>query len=108
MVEIGMPRAMLSKLGRSVGVDDGEFLDWLAVQLFGRDLLDERDVRVGDVTELSPQSARSKRGQATRAILDELRAYVDGKRLETLLARFHQGKQDRPHDWVRHARARRE
>jgi transcriptional regulator with XRE-family HTH domain len=79
----------LRRLGRRVGLD-GQELGWVAVQLFGRDLFEERDSRVGSVAGLPPESVRSKRGHATRGVLTDVRAHIDGEGLDELRAQYQQ------------------
>jgi transcriptional regulator with XRE-family HTH domain len=42
-----------------------------------RDFTEERDRRVGDAAKLEPRSLQARRGLVTRAMLAELRTYVD-------------------------------
>jgi len=77
----------LRRLGRRVGLD-GRALGWVAVQLYGRDLFDERDSRVGPPDGAAPQSLRSKRGHATRRLLAEVTDYVNGKGFDTLMSQY--------------------
>jgi hypothetical protein len=51
-----------------------------AERLWGRSLAQERDVRIGDLAGLPKRSAQAKRGNVTRGLLAELRAFLDHER----------------------------
>jgi transcriptional regulator with XRE-family HTH domain len=48
-----------------------------ARRLWKRDFEEERDARAGEPDDLTPQTLQARRGHATRAMLAELRAFLD-------------------------------
>lgn len=69
-------RGEIRKMAKSLEVTP-ELLDWLARRLYGHSFVQERNERAGDLTGLPKRSAQTKRGHATRALVDEVRAYLD-------------------------------
>jgi hypothetical protein len=65
----------LWRLAKNLGVKSDVFNE-VAQEMYGRSFVEERDERVGDVTDLSPESARTKRGHITRALMDEMRQHL--------------------------------
>lgn len=63
-------------------------IELISKKLYGHPFIDERDKRVGSVSHLSKQSARTKRGHATRAIIAEIRDYVEREGRDAVLKGF--------------------
>lgn len=66
----------LRKIAKSLDIEP-QVLDWLAREMFGRPFTDERDLRLGDVSDLPQRSAQTKRGHVSRALGSEIREYLD-------------------------------
>lgn len=69
----------LRKLAAKLGISQKE-LDEQSRDLFGQPFWDERDERTGDTTGMSPRSAQTKRGHASRAMLAEIREHLERKK----------------------------
>lgn len=54
-------------------------LEATAVELFGRQLLDERDARGADIAPEGTAPSKAALGHATRSIISDLKAYIDEK-----------------------------
>ncbi len=67
------------KAARRLEVTPAE-VDEAARALWGQVLAGERDRRVGSVEGESPRALQARRGHVTRALLDELRQYLEGRR----------------------------
>ena len=65
-----------------------DVLEWLSVRTYGRSFIAERDTRAGDLSELTPASARTKRGHATRSILSQLDQILMHQGRDELIARI--------------------
>lgn len=68
------------RLAMSLGVIDDD-VDRIADDLFGRDVLDERDARLHGDPPDDPRDRAKRLGHVTRAIRDELAEYLDQQRL---------------------------
>lgn len=66
----------LRKIAKSLDLEPGA-LDWFAREIFGRRFTEERDIRLGDVSDLPQRSAQSKRGHVSRALSAEIRTHLD-------------------------------
>lgn len=82
----------IRKIAKGLDLPSG-MLDWVARRMFGHGLIEERDLRLGDLTDLPKRSAQTKRGHATRAIVGEVEKYLDdhGRTIVTQEYREHVG-----------------
>ena len=62
----------LRKIAKRLGATVAE-VDEMSYRVFGKSLFAERDQRAGDLSELSPRSAQTKRGHVTRGLIEDLR-----------------------------------
>lgn len=51
-------------------------LEQIADEMYGRTFVDEREARLGDISGLSKESLRTKRGHVTRALMEEVREHL--------------------------------
>jgi transcriptional regulator with XRE-family HTH domain len=51
-------------------------VDWLATSVYKRPFIEEREVRLGDVSGLAKRSVQTKRGNVTRIMIGELSGYI--------------------------------
>ncbi|MDP8969805.1 MAG: hypothetical protein M3N52_04790 [Actinomycetota bacterium] len=90
-------RVELDKLGRRLGLSWDE-LNFLATEIYGRSLFEEREARTGDVSGLAQRSAQTKRGHATRALLAELGEVVEQRGVEAIRRDLRKRQQERLDD----------
>lgn len=72
---------LVSRLAGALGVTDSD-VHRIARDLYGRDVLVERDARVAGAPPGDPRDRARRLGHATRAIRDELAEYLAGQDLD--------------------------
>lgn len=77
----------IQRAAKNLGVDP-PVLAWLTRVLFGRQFLEEREVRTGDVSGLPKRSAQTKRGHATRAMIEDLREHIEREGLDEVMRAY--------------------
>lgn len=77
----------IRRIAKGLGLEP-RALEWLSRGLYGRSFIDEREARLGDVSDLSKHSARTKRGHVTRALVSELQKHLDQEGREEVMRAY--------------------
>ncbi len=77
----------LRKIAKGLEIDPGA-LDWFAREVFGRRFTEERDMRLGNVSDLPQRSAQSKRGHVSRTLSAELLTRLDERGRDQMMKEY--------------------
>lgn len=77
----------IRRVAKNLGIEP-RVLDWLSQQMYGRAFVDEREARLGDVSDLSKESARTKRGHVTRSLVGEIGQHLDREGRDKVTAAY--------------------
>lgn len=89
----------IRKLAKTLDVEP-QVMEWVARRLYGHPFIDERETRLGDVSDLTPGAARTKRGHVTRALLNEMRDHLDRESREKIAAAFRADMQQKTQEML--------
>lgn len=83
------------------GLDvEPRILEWLSHELYGKAFIDERETRLGDVSDLSKHSARTKRGHVTRTLTAEIQEHIECDGHDQIMKAYRTYRQRKHEDLV--------